>query len=191
MSQIFFWKNVSLIWNNCSKFRQRVVKIRPQYEWISKILSPGWQVWRNWFLTLLTFLAPVIFLIHEILKKDQKMTGSKNFIGIKNQLFHAHQPLKEIFEIPWQQGHFSRTVFSKLWAVISDRRNIFSKKSLAQIIRNGKNFKWFDVLRNLTTLKVLYHTGTPLKKHFIIMKGPRESEASQPAYNLKFRAPFG
>ena len=47
----------------------------------------------------MTFLDPVIFLIHEILKKDQKVTGSKKFIRVKNQFFHARQPCKGIFEI--------------------------------------------------------------------------------------------
>ena len=92
-------KNVSLIGNNCSKFRQTVVKIRPQYEWILKIPSRGWRAWKNWFLTLMTFLAPVIFSIHEILKKDQKMTGAKKVVKVKNQLFYACPPCEEIFEI--------------------------------------------------------------------------------------------
>ena len=105
----------------------------------------------------MTFLDPVIFSIHEILKKDQKVTGSKKFIRVKNQFFHARQPWEGIFEIRSYWGLFSRTVFSKLWAVILEQWNIFSKKFLAQIITHGHNFNWFDVLANPTTLKVLYY----------------------------------
>ena len=45
------------------------------------------------------FLAPVIFSIHKILKKYQKMTGSKKVIKVENQFFHTCQPRKGIFEI--------------------------------------------------------------------------------------------
>ena len=44
-------------------------------------------------------MAPVIFLIHDILKKYQKMTGSKKVIKVENQFFHACQPREGIFEI--------------------------------------------------------------------------------------------
>ena len=47
----------------------------------------------------MTFLAPVIFSIHEILKKDQKMTEEKKVVKLKNQLFYACPPCEEIFEI--------------------------------------------------------------------------------------------
>ena len=49
--------------------------------------------------TLMTVFAPAIFLIHEILKNDQKMTGAKKVAKIENQLFHACQPCEGIFEI--------------------------------------------------------------------------------------------
>ena len=51
------------------------------------------------FFTLTIFLAPAIFSIHEILKKDQKMTGAKKVVITKNQFFHACQPREGIFEI--------------------------------------------------------------------------------------------
>ena len=92
------------LWNNCSKFGQKVVKISPQYEQISKILSHGWQAWKNWFFTFTTFLAPAIFSIHEILKKDQKMTVAKKVAKVKNQLFHACQPCERIVEIYFYWG---------------------------------------------------------------------------------------
>ena len=47
----------------------------------------------------MTFLAPVIFSIHEILKKYRKMTESKKVIKVENQVFHACQPREGIFEI--------------------------------------------------------------------------------------------
>ena len=46
---------------------------------------------------LMTFLALVSFSIHEILKKDQKMTGSKKVVITKNQFFHTRQPQEGIF----------------------------------------------------------------------------------------------
>ena len=45
------------------------------------------------------FLLKQIFLIHQILKNDQKMTRAKKIVKVKNQLFHACQPCKGIFEI--------------------------------------------------------------------------------------------
>ena len=51
------------------------------------------------FLLLRFFLVPAIFSIHEILKKDQKITGAKKVTKVKNRLFHACQPCQEIFEI--------------------------------------------------------------------------------------------
>ena len=38
------------------------------------------------------------FLIHEILENDQKMTGAKKVVFMKNQFLHTHQPREEIFE---------------------------------------------------------------------------------------------
>ena len=86
-------------WNKCSKFRQIVVKIRTVDKQISKISLHGWRAWKNWFFTFMTFLALAIFSIHEIQKKDQKITGAKKIVEVKNQLFHACQPCEGIFEI--------------------------------------------------------------------------------------------
>ena len=88
-------------WNSVShlKFRKTALKIRPQYERISKISLRGWQAWKNWFFTFTSFLAPAIFLIHKNLKNDQKMTQAKFFVKVDNQLFHACQPCDGIFEI--------------------------------------------------------------------------------------------
>ena len=47
--------------------------------------------------TLTTFLASAIFLIHEILKTDQKMAGAKKVITIESQFFHTRQSREEIF----------------------------------------------------------------------------------------------
>ena len=38
------------------------------------------------------------FLIHEILKNDQKMTGAKKVKILKNQLLHACAPRVKFFE---------------------------------------------------------------------------------------------
>ena len=46
-----------------------------------------------------TFFGSGHFLIHDILKKDQKMTGAKKIIKAKNHLFYACQPCEGIFEI--------------------------------------------------------------------------------------------
>ena len=47
----------------------------------------------------MTFLVWVIFLIHEILNNDQKMTEAKKVIKVKNQVFQTRQPREGIFEI--------------------------------------------------------------------------------------------
>ena len=87
-AKMFFWKNVSPFGNNCSKFGQTIMKIRPQYVQMSKIILRGWRAWKNWFFSFTTFLAPAIFLIHDILKMDQKMTGAKKLIEVKG--LHIH-----------------------------------------------------------------------------------------------------
>ena len=46
----------------------------------------------------MTFLDPVIFLIHEILKKDQKVTGSKNSLESKISFFMPVNHLKEFLK---------------------------------------------------------------------------------------------
>ena len=46
------------------------------------------------------------FLIHQTLTKGQKSAGSKKFVKIKNQFFHARQPRIEIFEIHSLLGCF-------------------------------------------------------------------------------------
>ena len=46
---------------------------------------------KNWFFIVTTFLAPANFLIHEILKIDQKMVGAKKVVTMKSQFFHIHQ----------------------------------------------------------------------------------------------------
>ena len=59
----------------------------------------------------MTFLALAIFLIHDVLKKDQKMGGVKKIVKVKNQLFHACQPCKGIFEIHSYWAIIFRAVF--------------------------------------------------------------------------------
>ena len=93
------WKNVSKLGNNSSKFRESVVKIRPQYDWISKIPSRGWQAWKTWFSTLMTFLDSVIFRYFFKISWIKIMTGAKKIIKVKNQFFHACQPREWIFEV--------------------------------------------------------------------------------------------
>ena len=47
-----------------------------------------------------------------------------------------------------------------LWTVILERKNIFSKKFLAQIITFGQYFGWFDVQLNRKTLDDLYYVSS-------------------------------
>ena len=54
------------------------------------------------------------FLIHQTLTKGQKSAGSKKFVKIKNQFFHARQPCKGIFEIYPLLGCFLMTSFPEL-----------------------------------------------------------------------------
>ena len=62
--------------------------------------------------------------------------------------------------------------FLKLWAVILERRNIFSKKFLAQIIIFDKYFGWFDVQLNQKILVDLYCTVGALTKNHKMKNDP-------------------
>ena len=137
LSKKKFSKNVSKLGNNSSKFRESVVKIRPQYDRISKIPSRGWQAWKNWFLTFMIFLAPVIFSIHEILKKYQKMTGFKKVIKVENQVFHAWQPREEIFEIQSYWGLIFTTDSLNFEELFPSFETFFQNFFFAQMVSNG------------------------------------------------------
>ena len=60
---------------------------------------------------LSNFFGSGHFLIHTILKNDQKLTETKKVKILKNQLLHACQPRKGIFEIFSYCGLFFMTVF--------------------------------------------------------------------------------
>ena len=53
---------------------------------------------------LSNFFGSGHFLITDISKNDQKMTGAKKVLMIKNLFSHARQPHEEIFEIGWCCG---------------------------------------------------------------------------------------
>ena len=89
----------------------------------------------------MTFLDPVIFSIHEILKKDQKVTGSKKFIRVKNQFFHARQPCKGIFEIRSYLGLFYE-LFSQTFEQLFQIGETFFQKKFW--------LKSFHIVRTLT-----------------------------------------
>ena len=116
------------------------MKIRPQYDRISKILSRGWQAQKNWFLTFMTFLAPVIFSIHEILKKYQKMAGSKKVLKVENQFFHVCQPRERIFEIQSYQGLIFTTDSPNFEELFPSFETFF------------QNFFWLKSLQMLRTI---------------------------------------
>ena len=132
----YFWKNVSKLGNNSSKFRESVVKIRPQYDWISKIPSRGWQAWKTWFSTLMIFLDSVIFRYFFKISWIKKMTGAKKVIKVKNQFFHACQPLEGIFEI---QSYWGRifTTYTLNFEELFPSFGTFIQKLFSQIVSNG------------------------------------------------------
>ena len=80
---------------------QRIKKIRPHAERISKIPSRGERAWKNWFLVFTTFLDRAIFwsIISE--KIGQKMTGTKNSQIPKKILFIRGWPVKEFLKLVW------------------------------------------------------------------------------------------
>ena len=81
----------------------------------SKNAMPFWKDFKNSFARLtgmkkLTFYFNNFFdsghfSIHEIWKKDQKMTGVKKVIIMKNYFFHTRQPHERIFKIPWHRRY--------------------------------------------------------------------------------------
>lgn len=88
----------------------------------------------------MTFLDPVIFSIHEILKKEQKVTGSKKFIKVKNQFFMPVNHVKE----------FLKSVHTKAFFP-----ELFSQ-NFEQLFQNSEtffqNFFWLKSLHMVTTL---------------------------------------
>ena len=80
-----------------------------------------WSIFKNFFACLTgmkklifylnKFFCSSHFLIHQILKNYQKMTRAKKFVKVKNQLFHACQPCKGIFEIRSYWAIIFRAVF--------------------------------------------------------------------------------
>ena len=73
--------NVQNSEKNYSKFEKTVVKIRPQYEQISKIPSCDWQALKNWFFTYVSFFILAIFLIH----LSQERTRAKKVNNVDMQ----------------------------------------------------------------------------------------------------------
>ena len=94
----------------------------------------------------MTFLAPVIFLIHEILKKYKKMTGSKKVIKVENQVFHACQPREGIFEIQSYWGLIFTTDSLNFEELFPSFETFFEKFFL---------LKWFQMVSTLTGLMPL------------------------------------
>ena len=92
---------------------------------------------KNWFFSFTTFLAPASFLIHDILKMDQKMTGAKKLTEVKNKLFNEHLPCEGIFEIHPYRGIIFWLFFQKFEQLFPNGETFFQKKNLAQIITNG------------------------------------------------------
>ena len=76
----------------------------------------------------MTFLAPVIFSIHEILKKYRKMTESKKVIKVENQVFHACQPREGIFEIQSYWGLIFTTDSLNFEELFPSFETFFQKK---------------------------------------------------------------
>ena len=67
------------------------------------------------------------FLIHDILKMDQKMTGAKKLIEVKNKLFHAHLPCEGIFEIHPYWGLIFWLFFQKFEQLFPNGETFFQK----------------------------------------------------------------
>ena len=89
-------------WSNGShlKLWQVIVKIQHRCEQISNIPSHGWRACKNWFFMLTTFLAPGIFLIHDIWKKIKKWPEPNIFlypkINYAMSVNHAKEFLKYV-----------------------------------------------------------------------------------------------
>ena len=93
---------------------------------------------------LSNFFGSGHFLITDILKNDQKMTGAKKVKLLKNQVLHAQQPHKEIFEFCSCSGLIFMTNFWNFEFLFQDGETFFQKNFLAQIIIYDYYFGWFD-----------------------------------------------
>ena len=93
----------------CASHPRRASKRPPEAAYL--------RVYIKYFFTWLTGMKKLIFYVNNFfgsghfsdlwyLKKDQKMTGTKNFFASKNQLCHVHQPCKGIFEMCFVFTHF-------------------------------------------------------------------------------------
>ena len=78
------------------KVLQTIMKIRPRYELISKILSRDWRAWKNWFLVLTTFLARVIFW-SIIFEKRSKKGRNKKIFGIQKSVLSGPSVMQRNF----------------------------------------------------------------------------------------------
>ena len=107
LSQKFFWKKVRPFGNKNSKFQKTVIKKSPQYERILKISMHGWRAWSEWFFTILTFFAPVIYwsIFQDVM--DQKMTRAKKVTLKKISFFMPINLVKYFFIFVYALALFS------------------------------------------------------------------------------------
>ena len=97
------------------------------------------------------------FLIHEILKNRQKMTGAKKFSLTKNQFSHARQPWKKIFSFKLLLYFYDW--FLKLYKVIAKFCDLGGRSYLDQKCSPGlyrPNTGWAPWSKNLRA--TLVHT---------------------------------
>ena len=106
---------------------------------------------------LSNFFGSGHFLIHAILKKLPKIDRSQKSQNAKKSATSCPSTTRRNFWILFMLWLDFHDWFLKLWEVISNWRNIFSKNFLAQIITYGWYFAWFNVELNQKTLDDLYY----------------------------------
>ena len=98
------------IWNKNSKFQKTVIR---------KIPLHSWRAWRNWFFSILAFLALVIFqsIFSDLM--DQKITGAKNVTFMKKSVSLCSSTSQINFRILYMLWLYFHDWILKLWHVIS------------------------------------------------------------------------
>ena len=117
------------------------------------------------------FFGSGYFLIHEIIKSDQKVTGANNVKMIKSLFFYARQPCEGIFEFRSCCGLIFMAVFGNFDQLVLTHQTFWLKSLLMVSTISG----WMgSKIRQKWPDSNIYVTQTrPTHTVWIVIDGPR------------------
>ena len=135
-----------------------------------------------------SFFGSGHFLIHAILKKWPKIDRSQKSQNAKKSSTLCPSTTRRNFWILFMLWLDFHDWFLKLWAVISNWRNIFSKKFLAQIITYG----WYFASGYFKKFKMFVLTYIFDRRHYVLLSIALISAAKggRPSWKIKSRKTF-